>query len=281
MFSNNNNNDSHHNSKATSNGNSLAVVDSNDIDSDNMSRVKLAKRVNSSSPVSMLAAVSSFNISKHQKSLTKSGSQNSDTNSSSNSSVNSSSSAASYSKSIGNKRSTNCNSDDELCSKSEAAYNQYLDTNYENYEDTQSELYSQPAHHTDFKKLTDKMGQFYHNQLPLLNCIKNFESPINHSQIQYDCTAPIARNSPENNEVKLFKYRHEEIASFCVDGKELICLPQAFEMFLKHLVGGLHTVYTKLKRLDIVPIVCNVEQVKRLNFEQLNTWIFFVHLSFN
>ena len=35
-----------------------------------------------------------------------------------------------------------------------------------------------------------------------------------------------------------------------------------FEHFLKHLVGGLHTVYTKLKRLEITPVVCNVEQVK-------------------
>ncbi|XP_070391680.1 dachshund homolog 1-like [Dermacentor albipictus] len=39
---------------------------------------------------------------------------------------------------------------------------------------------------------------------------------------------------------------------------------QAFELFLKHLVGGLHTVYTKLKRLGISPIVCNVEQVRIL-----------------
>ncbi|KAH9373856.1 hypothetical protein HPB48_009264 [Haemaphysalis longicornis] len=38
----------------------------------------------------------------------------------------------------------------------------------------------------------------------------------------------------------------------------------AFELFLKHLVGGLHTVYTKLKRLGISPIVCNVEQVRIL-----------------
>ena len=96
--------------------------------------------------------------------------------------------------------------------------------------------------------------------LPVLKC-KYFESPINQSQIQYDCSAPIARNTPENNEVRLIDYRKSKVASFTVDGKELICLPQAFEMFLKSLVGGLHTVYTKLKRLDIVPIVCNVEQV--------------------
>lgn len=54
------------------------------------------------------------------------------------------------------------------------------------------------------------------------------------------------------------------LASFTVSGRELICLPQAFDLFLKHLVGGLHTVYTKLKRLDITPVVCNVEQVRIL-----------------
>ncbi|KAK7882367.1 hypothetical protein WMY93_028541 [Mugilogobius chulae] len=55
-----------------------------------------------------------------------------------------------------------------------------------------------------------------------------------------------------------------KVASFTVDGCELICLPQAFDLFLKHLVGGLHTVYTKLKRLEITPVVCNVEQVRIL-----------------
>ena len=44
----------------------------------------------------------------------------------------------------------------------------------------------------------------------------------------------------------------------------MLCLPQAFELFLKNLVGGLHTVYTKLKRLGIEPLVCNVEQVRVL-----------------
>ena len=102
----------------------------------------------------------------------------------------------------------------------------------------------------------------FNNQLKLasLKC-KYFESPINPAQIQYDCAVPIARNTPENNQVKLIDYRQNKIASFTVDGKELLCLPQAFEIFLKNLVGGLHTVYTKLKRLDITPIVCNVEQV--------------------
>ncbi|EMP36800.1 Dachshund like protein 1 [Chelonia mydas] len=54
--------------------------------------------------------------------------------------------------------------------------------------------------------------------------------------------------------------RGAKVASFTVEGCELICLPQAFDLFLKHLVGGLHTVYTKLKRLEITPVVCNVEQ---------------------
>jgi hypothetical protein len=75
---------------------------------------------------------------------------------------------------------------------------------------------------------------------------------------------PAITCSPENNVCKLIDYRGAKVAAFMVDGRELICLPQAFEVFLKHLVGGLHTVYTKLKRLDVIPIVCNVEQVRIL-----------------
>ena len=33
-----------------------------------------------------------------------------------------------------------------------------------------------------------------------------------------------------------------------------------YELFLKNMVGGLHTVYTKLKRLEVTPLICNVEQ---------------------
>lgn len=98
----------------------------------------------------------------------------------------------------------------------------------------------------------------------LLKCDKHFTSPICQSQLSYECSAQIARNTPENNRCKIIEYRSTHIASFCVENRLLICLPQAFELFLKNLVGGLHTVYTKLKRLDIVPIVCNVEQVRIL-----------------
>ncbi|NP_001310758.1 dachshund homolog 1-like [Parasteatoda tepidariorum] len=66
------------------------------------------------------------------------------------------------------------------------------------------------------------------------------------------------------NDCRLIDYRGAKVAAFLVHGDYLLCLPQAFELFLKHLVGGLHTVYTKLKRLDITPIVCNVEQVRIL-----------------
>lgn len=62
----------------------------------------------------------------------------------------------------------------------------------------------------------------------------------------------------------MVELRGAKVASFTVEGCELICLPQAFDLFLKHLVGGLHTVYTKLKRLEITPVVCNVEQVRIL-----------------
>ncbi|XP_038821144.1 dachshund homolog 2-like isoform X4 [Salvelinus namaycush] len=67
-----------------------------------------------------------------------------------------------------------------------------------------------------------------------------------------------------NNECKMVEVHGVRVASFNVDGQELICLPQVFDLFLKHLVGGLHTVYTKLKRLDICPVVCTVEQVRVL-----------------
>ncbi|KAJ8351706.1 hypothetical protein SKAU_G00231820 [Synaphobranchus kaupii] len=79
----------------------------------------------------------------------------------------------------------------------------------------------------------------------------------------YSTPSPV-ENTPQNNECKTVELRGVKVASFTVDCRELICLPQAFDLFLKHFVGGLHTVYTKLKRLEITPIVCNVEQVRIL-----------------
>ncbi|XP_058886254.1 dachshund homolog 1-like isoform X7 [Acipenser ruthenus] len=79
----------------------------------------------------------------------------------------------------------------------------------------------------------------------------------------YSTPSPV-ENTPQNNECKMVDLRGAKVASFTVESCELICLPQAFDLFLKHLVGGLHTVYTKLKRLEITPVVCNVEQVRIL-----------------
>ncbi|XP_050535128.1 dachshund homolog 2 isoform X1 [Daktulosphaira vitifoliae] len=80
----------------------------------------------------------------------------------------------------------------------------------------------------------------------------------------YNSPPPISSTDPTANECKLVEYRGQKVAAFMIAGDTMLCLPQAFELFLKHLVGGLHTVYTKLKRLDIVPLVCNVEQVRIL-----------------
>lgn len=80
----------------------------------------------------------------------------------------------------------------------------------------------------------------------------------------YNSPPPISSSDPTANECKLVDYRGQKVAAFIIAGDTMLCLPQAFELFLKHLVGGLHTVYTKLKRLDIVPLVCNVEQVRIL-----------------
>ncbi|BES87506.1 SKI/SNO/DAC family [Nesidiocoris tenuis] len=80
----------------------------------------------------------------------------------------------------------------------------------------------------------------------------------------YSSPPPISSSDPSANECKLVDYRGHKVAAFIIAGDTMLCLPQAFELFLKHLVGGLHTVYTKLKRLDIVPLVCNVEQVRIL-----------------
>ncbi|EYC27677.1 hypothetical protein Y032_0008g125 [Ancylostoma ceylanicum] len=63
---------------------------------------------------------------------------------------------------------------------------------------------------------------------------------------------------------KEINYRGQTVVGFDLRGTDMLCLPQVYELFLKNMVGGLHTVYTKLKRLDITPIICNVEQVRAL-----------------
>ncbi|XP_038113499.1 dachshund homolog 2 isoform X9 [Culex quinquefasciatus] len=108
--------------------------------------------------------------------------------------------------------------------------------------------------------------------LGLLNSFMHHASPLDlmaaaHHHVpprSYNSPPPISSSDPTANECKLVDYRGHKVAAFMIQGDTMLCLPQAFELFLKHLVGGLHTVYTKLKRLDIVPLVCNVEQVRIL-----------------
>ncbi|TNN70612.1 Dachshund 1 [Liparis tanakae] len=94
--------------------------------------------------------------------------------------------------------------------------------------------------------------------------MKSGAAPVSSGAKPVYATPSPVESTPQNNECKLVEVKGANLASFTVKDTELICLPQAFDVFLKHLVGGLHTVYTKLKRLDIAPVVCNVEQVRVL-----------------
>ncbi|VDO39945.1 unnamed protein product [Onchocerca flexuosa] len=62
------------------------------------------------------------------------------------------------------------------------------------------------------------------------------------------------------NNARIYTYRGKKIAGFELQGFRMICLPQAYEMFLKNVISGLHTVHSKLKRLQIRLVICNVEQ---------------------
>lgn len=105
--------------------------------------------------------------------------------------------------------------------------------------------------------LLGSLQMMHHSPLELM-------AAAHHHAPRYGSPPPISTSDPSANECKLVDYRGQKVAAFIIQGDTMLCLPQAFELFLKHLVGGLHTVYTKLKRLDIVPLVCNVEQVRIL-----------------
>ncbi|GAB0100134.1 dachshund homolog 1 [Sergentomyia squamirostris] len=107
--------------------------------------------------------------------------------------------------------------------------------------------------------LLNSLQMMHHNPLELMAAAHHHVPPRS-----YNSPPPISTSDPTANECKLVDYRGQKVAAFIISGDTMLCLPQAFELFLKHLVGGLHTVYTKLKRLDIVPLVCNVEQVRIL-----------------
>ena len=102
------------------------------------------------------------------------------------------------------------------------------------------------------------------NLMNILNMTQSMHSlPFKIDRPVYS-TPPPCESSLANNECHMTTLHGHKVAAFNISGDEYICLPQVFEHFLKHLVGGLHTVYTKLKRLNIIPLVCNVEQVRTL-----------------
>uniref|UniRef100_A0A7E4W2Q0 Ski_Sno domain-containing protein n=1 Tax=Panagrellus redivivus TaxID=6233 RepID=A0A7E4W2Q0_PANRE len=81
------------------------------------------------------------------------------------------------------------------------------------------------------------------------------------------------------NQAQVYEYHNQQVIGFRIGNREMVCLPQVYELFLKQLVGGLHTVYTKLKRLDIHPVVCNVEQVSSTQtstFANINAFIIYL-----
>lgn len=129
---------------------------------------------------------------------------------------------------------------------------------------------SEPSQHSQPNDLTT--SRMKHDAVASGNCgsggggphgggyqnYSSFYSPTHHSSIGQGShgsgqSGGGSGGSPyiATNEYRIIEYRGARIAAFLSANRTpceyLLCLPQAFELFLKHLVGGLHTVYTKLK----------------------------------
>ncbi|OAF64576.1 hypothetical protein A3Q56_07713, partial [Intoshia linei] len=105
----------------------------------------------------------------------------------------------------------------------------------------------------------------YNNALFNMNINLNFAKLETEKTKTYETESNLLGSvANSENYCTMIIYRSNRLASFYVKGRKLICLPQAYELILKDYVGGLHTIYTKLKRLGITPNVCNVEQVRVL-----------------
>lgn len=90
-----------------------------------------------------------------------------------------------------------------------------------------------------------------HHSLGLLNSFMHHTSPLDLMQAahHHDHQPPRTYNNPPSyiptdpseNECKIVDYRGKKVAAFIIQGETMLCLPQAFDLFLKNLVGGLHT----------------------------------------
>ena len=92
---------------------------------------------------------------------------------------------------------------------------------------------------------------------------QGFSTPPN---IHFDLNENETPTIPPGKDYKLkmVNLNGVEIAAFNIDGEDLLCFPQVYDYFLKDMVSGMHTVYTKLKRMGIQGKNCNVEQVRMM-----------------
>ena len=95
-----------------------------------------------------------------------------------------------------------------------------------------------------------------HHGLGLLNSFMHHASPLDlmttaahhhhhdHPPTRtYNTQPSFVPSDPTENECKIVEYRGQKVAAFIIGGETMLCLPQAFDLFLKNLVGGLHTGY--------------------------------------
>lgn len=106
-----------------------------------------------------------------------------------------------------------------------------------------------------------------HHGLGLLNSFMHHASPLDlmtahhhdHPPTRtYNTQPSFVPSDPTENECKIVEYRGQKVAAFIIQGETMLCLPQAFDLFLKNLVGGLHTGYLSIS------LFCN--SVKSLAF---------------
>lgn len=94
-----------------------------------------------------------------------------------------------------------------------------------------------------------------HHGLGLLNSFMHHASPLDlmtnahhhhhdHPPTRtYNTQPSFIPSDPTENECKIVEYRGQKLAAFIIGGETMLCLPQAFDLFLKNMVGGLHTGY--------------------------------------
>ena len=122
---------------------------------------------------------------------------------------------------------------------------------------TYSEDESEPSQHSQPNDLSTNSGTRKHGSGQSHSSAFPSYTPFYTSSHHGSSLGTSQHSSSQNmsyvstNECRIIEYQGARIAAFLSANRTpceyLLCLPQAFDLFLKHLVGGLHTVYTKLK----------------------------------